>query len=693
MYRYVVRRIGLLAAIMSALSPLSASASEPPSVRISELQWAGSGRSIADEWIELSNTGSEDVDLSGWVIAGAATNGGAIAINDGTTLLAGDVLLIANYGPSEKSTLSIEPDLVTPSVAIPNTSFSIHLLMPDGTVVDGVSDEGAPDFGSTVASMERDLVDDSWHTATTSFNLFDQQLGTPGKISVIDNVATISPVLMPCQPYEAPTNLPTVESELPPVVEEQTVDAQTEVESATAEPITGAEELPPISEEPVVYEPVPAEDTAEPVEVPAIPDRGNVALSELVSDPHDGIEWIEIRNLDTRSLDLTAWSVRDASGKKTSLNAIVAPGAYHVVLSPLGKLNNDGDTVELLDAVNNVVDRVSYDKTTAPQEGASLAKNGDAWSLSATPTPGTDNTFPVLAETTATNQPAASYADQPEHTPDIDPAPEVDGAREAVSDYDTSSAPEKVTIVATATPVKNSAKSSVARKATKAATAVRSVTTLAEANVGERVRLTGRVLALPGTFGNQTTVIEGGVLYFHDAAWPAMGLGDTVTVEGEVSTARGEKRLKIAQVDAIAVTDGDPVEPVELTASLLASSTPHLVRVNGTVLSRDGDHLLVDMQGTTVTVKADDGTGITWSSLTSTNVTIVGVLRITEDGAMVMPRSRNDLQQEEREVISAASLNSASSTFPWVGAGLLTSSVGALGYWFARSRNLIPSFA
>ena len=189
-YLYVFLVFGLLS--MQAL-PASAETTFTPDVYISEINWAGSSQSRSDEWIELHNADGQSVDLSGWVITGSASKGEALSIAERTVLEAYGTLLIANYATdNEKTTLTVEADLVTASLSLSNSSQEILLAMPDGTVVDGVGDGGAPEAGSTepFVSMQRNAADRTWSSATQSTGLSDTtQLGSPGAVSNASSVA------------------------------------------------------------------------------------------------------------------------------------------------------------------------------------------------------------------------------------------------------------------------------------------------------------------------------------------------------------------------------------------------------------------------------------------------------------------------------------------------------------------------
>jgi len=164
-------------------------------VRVSELLWMGSDQSTADEWIELVNTSEEEIDISGWTIwyknsSGIETT--MLTIPDDSFLPAGEYFLIANFD-AEHSRLSIDPDMVTTDVSLPNTNLLVKLFDADGNLVDQVDDgNGAPFAGSNSASapkasMERidflasGTAASNWRTATvsTNFDAGSPIFGTP----------------------------------------------------------------------------------------------------------------------------------------------------------------------------------------------------------------------------------------------------------------------------------------------------------------------------------------------------------------------------------------------------------------------------------------------------------------------------------------------------------------------------------
>ena len=75
------------------------------------------------DFIELYNTGDEDIDISGYLINDAAKPEGGFSIPDGTTIKAKDFYVV------------IQPEL---SVSISSKGEDVSLGMPDGTLIDYV---------------------------------------------------------------------------------------------------------------------------------------------------------------------------------------------------------------------------------------------------------------------------------------------------------------------------------------------------------------------------------------------------------------------------------------------------------------------------------------------------------------------------------------------------------------------------
>jgi hypothetical protein len=133
-------------------------------IRISEIAWMGTEISTSDEWIELENTGSDSVSLSGWTL---------VALDDVPTLtLTGS---IAGYGTyliertDDTSVPHITADLVSSfGSGIENGGETLVLRDAGGVERDRVVGEDAWSTigGENESKMTPQRTGDSWVTAT-----------------------------------------------------------------------------------------------------------------------------------------------------------------------------------------------------------------------------------------------------------------------------------------------------------------------------------------------------------------------------------------------------------------------------------------------------------------------------------------------------------------------------------------------
>ncbi len=768
-------------------------AEEIPQIYISEINWAGSELSTADEWIELYNPNSTSVDIGGWILTGAATSGDALSIEIGTYIDAVDVILISNYASGhEKTTLEIQPNLVTSSLSLPNSNLDIMLTDPNGYVVDEATTDSSPDFGSTnpKASMERNLTTLEWETATEFINLIHNQAGTPGLVNLdktvneivttenetsqIEETEEIEEMIIEIDNIET-NNLPEIEnqnnknneedvdnpetfqeeeeeevidiidnsteilnenfeseSDITEIVEntdniinnEQSNEPDTdtsiyEVDEVIDEIITTPEIIDNIveveNETEIEKEAVDQNESNESEKIisnvsnsiknqnneveylskyiPVGYQSGRLELNEIVSNPEDGDEWIEIYNPGDKISDLNFWSVRDASGKTTTFTSeIISPKCYAIIKNPSGKLNNNGDTVELLDPRLNIIDSITYgtEKLISPQKGESLIKTGGSWYVTSIPTPLAQN------KTQTQEKINEQYAYKNEefienNSSDTDDrkneqknvSSNTEKATKSVSDI--SDAKERIhTIIAVAETekVSSTAKTNTSKK-----------TYSTSGNASTSV--TGLVTALPGTFGTQIAYISGTELYFHHADWPNLNIGDEIKVSGTPSDSVDE-RLKISSESDIQILGNQNLEPENLT--ILESHSKDvgvLVKIKGDILNWNGKTLILSDESGEIDVVAHKNTNIAWNSLNSSEIEVTGIIHWDNGKVQIYPRNKNDIveinkkEQVETEPKSNLSISNSTNKIdptPWIGLGLMLIVAGALLFWYFRSQ-------
>lgn len=122
----------------------------------------------------------------------------------------------------------------------------------------------------------------------------------------------------------------------------------------------------------------------------------DIVINEIMADPSPVVglpekEFVEIYNRSNQAIDLTGWTIKDASTTKGTLPAsTIEPGAYAIIcksadaslFSPFGQviiastlpsLNNDADSIILRNAQGELIDMVYYKDswygTTVKKEG------------------------------------------------------------------------------------------------------------------------------------------------------------------------------------------------------------------------------------------------------------------------------------------------------------------------------------
>ena len=172
-------------------------------VVIDEVLWAGSDTSSSDEWIELLNASTNEVDLSGWKVQylnSAGLFATFFTFEQGSVLNAGEHCIVAHYSASA-SRLVDEPCWIAPSITLSNTKLLLKLVDAEGVVIDTVGDGTSPFAGANPtngidpkASMERiDFFSSgtnrsNWRTAILSIGFDAGALvrGTPGVSSDVN---------------------------------------------------------------------------------------------------------------------------------------------------------------------------------------------------------------------------------------------------------------------------------------------------------------------------------------------------------------------------------------------------------------------------------------------------------------------------------------------------------------------------
>jgi len=380
------------------LNPTPAQAAS--AISISEINWAGSSLSTADEWIELANLSDEPTSIAGWKITGAGSSGKTLVFPAGSMIPANGAYVVANYADTDaQSALAITPDAVTSTVSLSNAAMDIKLLDQNGELIDQAGDGHAPfagyssDIKASMIRMDFLLTGDSmeaWMTATSTQNLKNSDLGTPGVVDYAlqeDPAAPMDLGAVPLNEGELISDQATSTNPLPEYTT-STTDIVVEQSTSTApllETATSTSDIPQNVMD--VRDVMDARDASSGL----LSNQKYLLLNEFMPDPAAGAEWIEITSsMPDRTIPLQGMSIHDSTGSILSLSGMLsATNTIAIFNLKSARLNNSGDTVSLVDVQGQTIDKYTYLES---KEGVAWARDGQgAWRMTSTPTPGAMN--------------------------------------------------------------------------------------------------------------------------------------------------------------------------------------------------------------------------------------------------------------------------------------------------------------
>ena len=302
----------------------------------------GSVESLSKEFIELYNTSSQQVDISGWTIDYKSATGKTwskrASFNQDTSLAPKSALVVSTEAEAEYRLVS----------GMAQTGGNIRLRDSSGQVIDqvawgdGDSPEGssvsAPAIGQSIVRNATEAQDNLIDTDNNQDDFVLQAVQTPGKIG-------------------------------------QTTELEDNDSSVT----------PPATN-----------DTGQIFLSELLPDPQSPQ-----SDTQD--EYIELYNQGDAPVSLDGWSLRDKTNHVYRItNTVIGPKEFLVLKSAVTKisLNNDGDEIFLIDPTGSVVDNSPNYGTARP--GLTWGLSDDVWSWLAEPTPGASNTGALPPKTSDT---------------------------------------------------------------------------------------------------------------------------------------------------------------------------------------------------------------------------------------------------------------------------------------------------
>ena len=119
--------------------------------------------------------------------------------------------------------------------------------------------------------------------------------------------------------------------------------------------------------------------------------RNDLILNEFMAKPaHGNVEWVELYNRGKQEISLLGWKIGDekSMSKAISDSLIIEPGEFIILKDGVAKdiqvpaisisswpnLNNDADTIKLLDFHNIIIDSLSYEIDASIRNGVSYER-------------------------------------------------------------------------------------------------------------------------------------------------------------------------------------------------------------------------------------------------------------------------------------------------------------------------------
>ncbi|MFA5129176.1 MAG: lamin tail domain-containing protein [Patescibacteria group bacterium] len=543
------------------------------------------------EFIELKNIGTADIDLTGWKIGDASSKRYVIKAAD---------LPFIILKPKEFFVLYRK----TTGIALNNSGTeSVKLFSPDGALVHSIECSGtAPEE----QSYSRETENYFWTSTPTpgKENIITRENQTPSASISAPDEGEIGQVIS----FDGSDSIDPDGGEL---IFSWNFGDGTEAAGANANHIYSAAGKFKIIL--TVKDATGAGNTAEQFIKISNPDSAAdnfpideqlIFINEILPNPEgsDEGEWIELKSIDIKPIDLSGWKLDDDEGGsrpyKIPDGTVINPGQFLLFKKEVTKLafNNTCDATRLLDTDGEIFFETSYDEVP---EGASWARGEDGnfkWTTKLTP--GAENIFQFQEKIVA----------------------------------------------------KKSNSTSAKKSATFSATTLEEIRNL---DLGDGVKVTGQVIVDPGVLGSQIFYIAnaeacpGIQIYMYSKNFPELKLGDLVEVTGILAESGGEKRIKVSAKEDIKILESQeapspaPIKLSEIEEGLegcLVSASGELTEKSGSNLyfADDDGELKIYLKSTLPFPKPKMNIG--------DQIETVGIVSQTKTGFRLLPRYIDDIK-------------------------------------------------
>ncbi|MBI4139108.1 lamin tail domain-containing protein [Candidatus Uhrbacteria bacterium] len=490
------------------------------------------------------------------------------------------------------------------------------------------------------------------------------------------------PIIVALSPLSAPVAFTSSDlAPIPPcavVLPTESTSTQA-VETVSSALTTSTTPEPPTILSTATTTPVNITTTAVPVSAPVVPAPPRydlLRLNELMPQPAEGKEWIEMTSIDPNTtVEVGGLRLRDRTGVIFTFASGTLDAAHPFVVATLSssRLNNDGDDVSLVDPSGAILDTFAYLDSEKGKTWSRYPDGIGAWAVS-DPTPDGKNLAPPIPPDEPEESegpmilPAETNDEIEEPAPaEAEPTSDTLELGESIAPAE----PEPVEQVPQSTTEKTLARRattnaiSTKKNATKKITTTRKLASASvspltitfdmineDSNRGIRVRLNGVVRSPPGLLTGHAFILNApdgrGLLVRVPTSRKLPEFGRRMSITGSlVFQDSGIPYLKLGAKDAWEVEAGEagPVVPrtVDLTMPA-AEDAWSVVAVTGTVRSVRGQTVTLEYAYGDLDIVIKPVANYRAARLTAGDtLTVVGFLDMTRESPRILPRRADDI--------------------------------------------------
>ena len=326
----------------------------------------------------------------------------------------------------------------------------------------------------------------------------------------------------------------------------------------------------------------------------------NIIINEIFPNPK-GVdknnEWLELKNQSLDKINLKNWQIENNNGKYKFKNDLWINGKDFYLLTDKESnlaFKNTADIISLYNDADELIDKVEYTKAVQDETYCRGVNNKWFWTTIATPE--AENVISVAKSKAITED-------------------QIIGEKNA-----------KKNIIET------------------------TLEKVGEREIGDLLKVKGKVAVLPGIFGTQYFYIVGSPglqIYNYKKEFPGMlKVGDYIEVVGELSEINNEARLKTKGLVDIKILEhqNPPIARVLSSNQSIEEYQGQLISITGEVTDKKGSTIYLDDGNSETEIYIKRATGIKSADIEKGNIyTITGIISETQSGLKLMPRSIDDI--------------------------------------------------